>query len=276
MKWLILFTLFSLPASAFTLNNNFVATFATDEVRVTIDSKTTCSGIMDVYELEALIKPALDNFWNRVPTSRLRLKYERFATSAGTIINNGVLCSPTDDECVDNAGNDLIPPVDGIVIGCNNNPVNFGGATSSNVLGVTIPNHFTGRKIKGAVILINENGLFRSLSESDKISVIAHEVGHAIGLGHAEEHNREALMYYKVVNLRRSLAQDDIDGVSYLYPIKFDGCGLFGATVMDLKQDPPASGQGGMTLQMGLGFLLMLLMGRLAKLLRRPKACAAL
>jgi hypothetical protein len=275
MKWLALFTLFSLPAHAFTLNNNFVATFATDEVRVTIASNTICSGIMDIYELEELIRPALDNFWNRVPTSRLRLKYERFATSVNNI-NGGMLCSPTDDECVDNAAGNLIPPVDGIVIGCNSLSTNFGTGSTSNVLGVTIPNHFTGRKIKGAVILINTNGLFATLSKSDQISVIAHEVGHAIGLGHAEEHNREALMYYKVVNLRRSLAQDDIDGVSYLYPIKFDGCGLFGATVMDLKQDPPSSGQGGMTLQIGLGFLLMLLLGRLARLLRRPEASAAL
>ncbi len=62
--------------------------------------------------------------------------------------------------------------------------------------------------------------------------MIAHEIGHAIGLGHAEDKNNEALMFYKVVNLRRSLAQDDVDGLTYLYPVHFDGCGVFG-TITD-------------------------------------------
>jgi hypothetical protein len=267
MKWFSLLSLITLPAFGFTLNNNFIATFAGNEVNVTIAGNTTCSGIgMTVYELEELISPSVNNFWNRVPTSRLRLRAVGFSANINNI-DNGALCSPTDDDCINNADGPLIPPVEGIVIGCNRNNKNFG---SSNVLAVTVPNHFTGTKIKGAAILINDSGLFGTLSRADKISVIAHEIGHAIGLGHAEEHNRESLMYYRVVNLRRSLGQDDIDGVSYLYPIKFDGCGLVGATISENKNELPPPGP--MILPMLLGFVLINFLVLIRRLLSRFEA----
>jgi hypothetical protein len=225
----IFFLVFFFPicAQAFTLNNNFEAAFADDEVKVSVDRNTNCPfAEMTVYELSDLVKPAVDKFWNTVPSSSLRLKSAGFTGPIDNInSNSGRLCPPTDDKCISDAGSNLIPPVKDIIIACNANPLNFGG---NNVLAVTVPNNFNGKKIKGAVILINDDSStgFNQLSRSDKISVIAHEIGHAIGLGHSKD--KSALMYYRTVKLRKALGQDDVDGVSYLYPVHIDGCGAFG------------------------------------------------
>jgi hypothetical protein len=273
MKLLIILLILisSTLAHAFTLNNNFGGAFKKDRVKVLVADNTTCDPSMSgltVYELEQLIKPAVNNFWNKVPTSSLRLLPGGFSGNISNI-NGGRLCAPTDDECIDAAPpGTLIPPVNEIIIACNNNPVNF--SNSANVLAVTVPNNFSGSKISGAVILINDSStIFSTLSQSDKISVLAHEIGHAIGLGHAENKNNEALMYYKTVNLRRSLAQDDIDGVSYLYPVKVDGCGLFGGTITAGPKGPPFW-------QMGAILLMLILLSEMMRLLRRPKACTPL
>jgi hypothetical protein len=257
MKFLIFTFFFLSQAQAFTLNNNFGASFDSHRVKVHVAGDTTCarSGLT-VYELDDLIKEAIDEFWNRVPTSSLRL-IPGEPTGIINNINDGKLCGPTDDACISGSTGNVIPPVTGIVIACNTLPSNFG---QNNVLAVTIPNNFAGRRIKGAVILINEvSTAFSRLSREDKIGVIAHEIGHAIGLGHTED--KAALMYYRTVELRRALGQDDIDGVSYLYPVKFDGCGAMG-TIDDGQKIDPMIGQ------MIIGFIFMLLFG---KLFKRPE-----
>jgi Matrixin len=227
MKYFILGILISTFSHAYTLNNNFGASFKDNNVKVYVDAGTTCAtnGIT-VNELESLIQPAVEEFWNTVPTSSLKLDPAGFSQSIFTM-NHGRLCSPTDDACITAANGDAdpakraIPAVTDIVIGCNDHPSNFGG---SGVIAVTVPNKFSGKKIAGAVILINDAAsTFGNLSKNDQISVIAHEIGHAIGLGHSED--KAALMYYRTVNLRKNLGQDDIDGVSYLYP---NGPDIFG------------------------------------------------
>ncbi len=283
MKYLIMFLFTISFAQAFTLNNNFAASFKKSKVKVSVAGDSICAGITPA-SLEGLIRPSVDDFWNEVPTSRLRLKPSGFATPILTVdINTARLCSPTDTACIVDAaadGDALIPPVEGILISCNSNANNF---TNNSVVAVTVPNSFSGQKIKGAVILINNNaniageGL-RKLSENDRIGVIAHEIGHAIGLGHAAESEAEALMYFRVVDQRSSLGQDDINGVTYLYPVKIDGCGVMDSLVAstmivkkDDDQDDDQSGGGTPFWQMGIGFLGLMIFAEVLKFLKRSQ-----
>lgn len=284
MKTFILFFIFSLTANAFTLNNNFGAGFKKNKVNVYIAGDTICPGNeISIEELASYVKPAVSKFWNEVPTSRLRLKAAGFSDDIPTIdINTARLCSPTDTACISDAttkNQDIIPPVNGIVIACNQLADNYDG---NGVVAVTVPNNFSGKKITGAVILINENGVnskFKTLSRDDRIGVIAHEIGHAIGLGHSEV--AEALMYYKVQNIRKSLGQDDVDGVTYLYPIKVDGCGLIDGLVASTvalkgKNDDDDQNGGTPLWQMGIGFVLVILLAEILRLLKRQETRPAL
>lgn len=260
MKLILIAFFISSFSHAWTLNNNFGASFKNDKVKVYVDETTVCpTNGLTVDELESLVKPAVDDFWNRVPTSALELKASGFSAATQSI-NNGRLCSPTDDACIaDGTTNgNLIPAVNDIIIACNDNNSNFGGG---NVLAVTIPNKFSGKSIAGAVILINDvSNTFGNLSRSDQISVIAHEIGHAIGLGHSKDD--EALMYYRTVDQRSRLGQDDVDGVSFLYPVHGDAYGLCGTvTTTNPPGNPPL-------FQMGIAFGLMIL---IYELLRRAK-----
>jgi hypothetical protein len=287
MKYFILFLLSISFADAFTLNNNFGASFKKSKVKVYVAGDSTCVNMaITQAEIEDLVAPAVDNFWNEVPTSKLRLKPSGFSSPISTVdITLARLCSPTDSACISDAttkGQQIIPPVEGIVISCNQQADNFAG---SSVLAVTVPNSFSGKKIRGAVILINDTNSannFASQSRSDQIGIIAHEIGHAIGLGHADESETEALMYFRVVNQRTSLGEDDIKGVTYLYPVKIDGCGLVdslvGATIVTKNHDDSdddQNGGGAPFWQMGLGFVLLLILAEGLKLLKGAQTRSA-
>lgn len=272
MKTLLLYSLLlSTAAHAYTLNNNFGASFKDNKVKVSIAGNSTCANIgVTANELESYIDPANDDFWNRVPTSNLVLKSGGF-TSNITNIDTGRLCAPTDDACITAAAGTVIPPVTDIVISCNSNAANFG---DPNVLAVTIPNNFSGRSITGAVILVNNSAgstAFANLSKDDRIGVIAHEIGHAIGLGHSDV--KASLMYYRTVDQRSSLGEDDMKGVSYLYPMQVDGFGLLGGcATITTDQDGPGGNFPYWPMLMSLG--LMVAVAELIRLAKRSKARA--
>lgn len=276
IKLFILLSLLSTQTFAYTFNNNFGASFKNHKVKIFVDENTVCpeSG-MTPYELESLLKVAASKFWNTVPTSKLELTVAGFSPNTVNI-SNGVLCSPTDTTCITNAGVDIIPAVKNIIVACNDHPDNF---DSNGVLALTVPNKFEGKKIAGSVILINEiNGSgFTRLNRNQRIGVLAHEIGHAIGLGHSKDD--EALMYYRTVTSRESLGEDDIRGVSYLYPILFDagglleggllgGCGTISTNNNDSSGNPPF-------LQMGITLGLFVLLIELKRLLNRSKTSSA-
>lgn len=226
---LILFSiisLLSLKAHAFTLNNSVTLVFGKDEVRVNV-ANVTCSNIgIDTHELLSIAGEAVDQYWNRAPTSRLKLR-------AGSVISANAAYG-TDLIC--NAGTDCDPNpalavASDVLITCNTNAANF---SSSAILAVTVPNNISGKTINGALIMINDlaGNQFASKSRAEKVSIIAHELGHTFGLGHSPV--KDSLMYYATVDMRSSLGSDDIDGISYLYPKQQPvSCGS-----VDMKNNP--------------------------------------
>ena len=63
--------------------------------------------------------------------------------------------------------------------------------------------------------------------------IIAHEVGHLLGLGHTQY--EPSLMYYSIGEKKYlRLSQDDMDGLSFLYPRnELGGDGLFGCGTLE-------------------------------------------
>ncbi len=151
--------------------------------------------------IQALLDEAM-NIWNQVPSSGIRVQRgDETDLSLYAALGGQATLSPT-IHCV----------------------------TDMNALGANpavIPGFATGvaldaeRRIAAGVLILNaQAGAAANIENMDEglvISVIAHEIGHVLGLGHTPD--TSALMYYDA-SLREvaSLSQDDVDGISYLYP----------------------------------------------------------
>ncbi len=228
-KHLTLFGIFiivvSLPVQAFTLNNSRAAVFPQDEVKVNVAAHTCVNIGISNSEILSIVEEAVDGFWNTVPTSRLRLVRgdlvsvsDAFRTDPICTGGNNTSCTPNPSLIV---GNDIL-------ISCNvDTTIANANFSSGGVLAITVSNNISGSEIKGALILLNDtaSNQFQNKDRATKVAIIAHEIGHAIGLGHSPVD--DSLMYFTTVPVRSDLGWDDIDGVSYLYPTEqpFGGCG---------------------------------------------------
>lgn len=257
MKAAIFFIGFFLTvnADAFTFNNSVKLTFSQDEVTVNV-ADGFCNNIgIDESELLSIVGDAVDQFWNKAPTSRLKLRKGSLRTVSAAYQTDNI-CSPATN-CEPNPA---LAVDSGVLITCNNSLTNFPNAS---ILGVTIPNNISGTTIQGALIMINDRATnqFVNKSRAEKVAIIAHEIGHAFGLGHSPV--VDSLMYYATVESRKSLGRDDIDGISYLYPKKQpSGCG----TIADISNKKPDMLSG-----LFIGFMLVLAFEFIRKRAVRPK-----
>lgn len=113
------------------------------------------------------------------------------------------------------------------------------GADASIVPGAGAVGVSGGRVAVGLLILNAQAGAAANIALYDPVKlkiVMAHEIGHVLGLGHSEDPS--ALMYYNAsAKTELNLHQDDIEGISYLYArneLSGDGllgCGLVGRNV---------------------------------------------
>ncbi|RLA65386.1 MAG: hypothetical protein DRQ88_03450 [Epsilonproteobacteria bacterium] len=212
MKKLLIFFLFtSLQAHAFTFNNNIEARFEDPSIVVNINGADCENSQLDPDTLYQMAYDAVTDYWNQVPSSSLFLKMGTITEDATNTFYTEPICS-SQDPCVPNEN---IKVDKYILISCNDDPQNF---PSKNILGLTLTNNISGGYIRGALFLLNDTpgNLFNDLSRDEIVAVIAHEIGHAVGLGHSP--TEDALMYFSLIPKRRSVGGDDIAGVTYLYP----------------------------------------------------------
>jgi hypothetical protein len=143
------------------------------------------------------------NLWNSVPTSRLRVTYN------GQTSDTGRSAEP--------------------VISCVTSGI-------SGAVGVGIISTSSGVIQTGEIQLNSEPddvGNIATTTDAQLDITLAHEMGHVFGLGHSTVES--SLMFYALgAKEHLSLSQDDIDGMTWLYPRKepgdgFLGCGSLGA-----------------------------------------------
>lgn len=231
-------------AYAFTLSVSNGAFYQSNQVRINVGDNCQNLGVTSGGLLSLAVEAA-EQFWNKVPTSRLRLEQGAVIPVAAAFRSDSICNS--DNPCVPNPA--LIHAHE-ILITCNVNATNF---ANTSIIALTVPNGVAGQNITSSTLLINDNAgnQFQSKSRAEQISILAHEIGHAIGLGHSPV--TDSLMYYLSIATRFRLGWDDIDGITFLYPVEqpLSGCGS-----VDLKGSTPS--------QMGpliLGFLFALLAG---------------
>lgn len=204
-----------LQANAYyTLNTNIAANFAGDLVFINV-ADHSCDNIgrtpQDILHLAQI---AVDKFWNDIPSSRLVLQSGQLKTVSGDF-KTAAICSSLnpDGSCVINT---TLKVDSNILIACNNNATTF---SSTAILGKTVPNNIAGGHIVGSLFLLNDiaGSALASKSDNDLVVILAHELGHAIGLGHGSR--PEDLMYYAFSSTQKALSTEDINGLTYLYGI---------------------------------------------------------
>lgn len=205
-KLLIALLLLDQSALAFTLNsstNPNLKGWDSADVQLLVNT-SNCPANVDVV---GIITEASE-IWNNVPGSKIKVGYG--GPTTGTTISSSptVYCETNFSAVVTGADQDYVP-------------------------GAAAANGSTGRLTHGILYLNVSSGL-ANISNFDTTTlkiILAHEIGHLLGLGHSASPN--ALMYFDAsAKTHLSLSQDDIDGMSYLYPSdelngdKMAGCGL--------------------------------------------------
>lgn len=201
-KWMLCIALLlPLPAQAFTLLTDGMRGWSGETVRFRLNpgSCDVSTGV-----LTAAIERAVD-LWNSVPSSKLKLEY------AGTTGDSGSQNPP--------------------VIECD--PA-FGSTSTVGVGSVVTDGG--GTIVSGRIRLNAQSGSAGDIATKSTTTleiIMAHEMGHVLGIGHTPAES--ALMHFSVGQKENlSMAQDDMDALSYLYPREEPlngqvfGCGTLG------------------------------------------------
>lgn len=224
MKLFILPLLFgSLSAQAFTLglaNGSALQGWQNTELVFRLNASNCGSATSTV---TAAMQDAVD-VWNGIPNSKLELKY---GGSTTTTVAAATAFTATD-----------LP----VVICDPNFNTTTGQAGDNGVMGVG-QFQTVNLVIRGGYVLLNAdttNSPTRNITTMNATQiaiVLAHEMGHVLGLGHSTE--EPALMYFSTgTKAALRLSQDDMDGIAYLYPRSEPSDGVFGCGTLTVGGGP--------------------------------------
>ena len=148
-------------------------------------------------DLLDLVEDAMDKFWNTVSESRLKLK-------------RGKVLNITSRDKVDAMDFIHVHGVKNtVIVGCNPNfsitELGKGGFG------------FGTQGMKGGFVL-SDSDTVAGFSKSQMMALIAHEIGHTIGLGHSS--HEDSLMYFLLNHDIEALTEDDEQGMISLYPLE--------------------------------------------------------
>jgi hypothetical protein len=211
-------------------------------------NESSCTGLgISASDLNTAIDEALAE-WNSVPSAGI--KFERGGTTASTGNTN--------------------PPT----IYCSNSLTDPNTTLGVGQVGGTL----YGRPISGSLALNGasaSNGYFNNLGSVEKTVVVAHEIGHVLGLGHSAENS--ALMYYQISSKVSSrLSQDDVDALTWLHPRQEPSDGVFGCASV---QTPSGGAGPGSSSNAALSFfalMFLLAMGIKIQLPRHKRVQSAI
>jgi len=217
----------SISSHAFTLASSkkgFVEGWDTPNLEVQVNT-SSCTIDIVPYIMDAF------KVWNDVATSRLRFSISNYTTATSYARKP--------------------------IIYCDQNFETNTGAPGNGVAGFAQVAFEDNRIRTGYIVLNNESGKSSNIStfSSNAIaSLIAHELGHLVGLGHSEYDY--ALMYYNIDQEQVPiLSADDAAGITYLYPRdEMNGSKPFGCARVEGPPRPPNT-----DFYVAFGFLVLLI-----------------
>jgi hypothetical protein len=213
------------PLQAFTLiRGGTLTAVGWQKNDITFDIEKSCAAFTD--DVNSAIAQAQD-LWNQVPSSALKL-------SIGTTVT-----LPQAITTYVGAAATAVAPTGNPIVYCDTSFQTNSGQPADQIPGFAgAQNVLTSGQIQGGLLVLNFQSAAKAnvhtLGPDSASIILAHEIGHILGLGHSSDAN--ALMYYSTNPSRKLvLAQDDINGLSYLYPRSEPGTGgmLGCATIQD-------------------------------------------
>ena len=187
---------------------------------ITFNIDTSCNAYLNT------VNAAIDNaanIWGHVPSSSLKIVRGSTTVLPGVITNY-----------IGNTANSY-PPLGNPIVYCDSNFQADSGVSAASTPGFATGQYVdSDNKINSCLLVLNVQASaaanITTLDQTVVNTVLTHEIGHCIGLGHSADEN--ALMYYATGAGRKTvLAKDDMDGVTFMYPINesnmssiFPGC----------------------------------------------------